>query len=116
MSQRERHRRRLRHLAQREPAPMWYPCVRADDARRHLPPDVLSQTTEAACSCCRVPVLAHTPVLTSMRELARRVGRQLAMLCQECGAALDLGAEHMELRFIDGRLAARLDEWESQRN
>jgi hypothetical protein len=116
MSQRERARRRLRQLTQREPAALLYPCVPADFARRHLPPDVVAQTTEAACTVCRVAVLAHTPVLTSMRELADRVGRQLAMLCQDCGAALDLGAEHMELRFIDGRVAARLDEWEAQRN
>jgi hypothetical protein len=116
MSQRERTRRRLRRLAQREPAALLYPCVEADYARRHLPPDVLAETTEAACSCCRVAVLAHTPVLVQMRELAERVQRELIMLCQRCGAALDLGAEHMELHCIDGRVAARLDQWEAEKN
>jgi hypothetical protein len=116
MSQRERARRRLRRLAENKSPPLFYPCVPADFARRRLPPDVLACTTEVVCSCCRVPVLAHTPVLTSMRELARRTGRQLAMLCQDCGEALDLGDEHMELRFIDGRLASRIDEWQIQKN
>jgi hypothetical protein len=116
MSQRERARRRLRRLAQREPAALFYPCVPADYARRHLPPDVLAETTAAACSCCRVSVLAHTPVLVQMRELARRVGRALILLCQRCGAEVCDGDEHLELHCIDGRVAARMDEWESQRN
>jgi hypothetical protein len=115
MSQRERVRRRLRRLAENKSPPLFYPCVPADYAHRHLPPDVIAGTTSAACSCCRVPVLAHSPVYQQMQELARRTGRQLTMLCQDCGEALDLG-EHMELRFIDGRVAARMDEWESQRN
>jgi hypothetical protein len=51
-----------------------------------------------------------------MQELARRVQRELVMLCQECGAALDLGDGHMELRFIDGQLAARMDQWEAEKN
>jgi hypothetical protein len=116
MSQRERIRRRLRHLVEREPRPLLYPCVEADFARKNLPPDILDETTEAACRCCRVPVLCHTPVFVNMQELARRVERELAVLCQGCGALAYGGAEHMELRFIDGRLAARLDQWEAQRN
>jgi hypothetical protein len=116
MSQHERHRRRLRQLSERDPAPLLYPCTLADVARRRLPPDVLALTTEAVCSCCNVAVVAHTPVFLGMQELARRVDRELAILCGSCGVALARGGPQVELLFIDPQLAARLDQWETLKN
>jgi hypothetical protein len=113
MAQHERKRRRLRRLAEQESGPILYPCISRDFARGHLPPDVLAEMTEAACSCCRVPVLAHTPVFKGMQEMARRVGVDVAILCQPCGEEVTQGAEYTEMRFLDPQLAARLDRWDS---
>ena len=37
---RNRNRRRLRELCQRDPAPLLYTCTSAESIRRSLPPDV----------------------------------------------------------------------------
>jgi hypothetical protein len=116
MSQRERRRRRLRQLCERDPSPLLYPCVPLDFARRQLPPDVLALMTEAVCTCCNTAVLAHSPVHRSMRDLARRLGIALAILCQPCGEEMTRGSAYTELRFIDPGLARRMDRWDSMRN
>src|SRR5262245_2436847 len=117
MSQRKRARRRLRRqLLEQVPAPLLYPCVRADFVCRNLPPDVLPPLTAATCSCCSVPVLASTPAYWSMQALAQRSQRELAVLCLECGEEVTRGAAYTEIRFPDPQLAARLNQWESMKN
>jgi hypothetical protein len=114
MSQRERNRRRVQRLLERNP--LLYPCVPLDFARRNLPGDILAEMTTATCTLCNVAVLAHTPVFVSMRELARRAGIDLAVLCRPCGDELTRGTAYTEMRFLDLQLAARLDRWDSMKN
>jgi hypothetical protein len=116
MSQRERRRRRLRELCERDPSPLLYPCVPLNFARRQLPPDVVALMTEAVCTCCNTAVLAHTPVFQGMQDLTRRLGVDVAVLCQPCGAEVTGGQDYTEMRFIDPQLAARLDQWDSMKN
>jgi hypothetical protein len=115
MSQRERNRRRLRELCQRDRS-LLYACVPGEIGRRQLPPDILAVLTEAVCTGCQVPVVAHTPVLQGMEELARREGLHVLILCQSCSREACQGASRTELTFIDAGLVSRLQQWQTEAN
>jgi hypothetical protein len=116
MSQKERQRRRLRQLVQRDPVPLLVRAVPLGFGRRHFPPDILAQTVEVACAGCHAPGLVHRPVFQLMESRARYDGAELLTLCQDCCAEATRGLEYTEVRFIDPQLAARLNQWETEKN
>jgi hypothetical protein len=116
MSQRERQRRRLRQLTERDPTPVLVSCVPRDLGRRHFPPDVLAQTVEVACAGCHAPGLVHRPIFQLMESRARYDGAELLTLCQDCCTEATRGLDYTEVRFVDPALARRLTQWETEAN
>jgi hypothetical protein len=108
---RNRNRRRLRELCQRDPAPLLYTCTSAESIRRSLPPDVLAQIEAAVCACCNAAVVAHRGLLADSREQARRQGLHLAVVCGACSTAVSRGSCYTTVEFVDASMAARLEAW-----
>jgi hypothetical protein len=116
MSQKERQRRRLRQLVDRDPTPVLVSSVPRDFGRRHFPPAVLAQTVEVVCAGCQAPGLVHRPVFQLMESRSRYDGTELLTLCQDCCTEATRGLDYTEMRFVDPQLAARLTQWETEKN
>jgi hypothetical protein len=97
------------------PPPVYYPAADAAEVRRRFPPDVVAECTNVPCCCCLVELLAHAPVLSYITSEAGRAGRRLAIVCGTCADELVEGSR-LEMRLIDPKLQARIDQWVAESN
>jgi len=70
--------------ANTKPGPLVHLAATKELVLRHVSPAGVRLCRELLCSCCKTPLLAVERALAWSVELARRTGRQVAVVCGDC--------------------------------